>query len=313
MADDLTQTRPPVVLIIDDQEWSTRSLESVLAPNGYAVMRAYTGRNGIDRARTHRPDVVIIDSNLPDGEGLEVCRALRSDPQFSACAPILITSPERPSRQERLEILRAGAWDVVAYPVDTQELMLKLSAYVRAKFEADRLRNDSLIDAITGLYNLHGLERRAQELGSQAFRAREALACVVVAPMLPDTEGDDGANAAVQRLAKAFKAAGRGSDAIGRLGKTEFAIIAPNTDSVGAVRLAERLAEAIRTVQAEARDAGDHPFELRAGYDAVTDARESPAAARDVLMRATIALRKSKTNGQEGDWIRPFEARAGLS
>jgi hypothetical protein len=54
-------------------------------------------------------------------------------------------------------------------------------------------------------------------------------------------------------------------------------------------------------------------FELRAGYDAVTDAREAPAAARDVLMRATIALRKSKSNGQTGEWIRPFEAKLGLS
>ena len=43
--------RPPVVLIVDDQEWSTRSLESVLAPDGYAVMRAYTATAGLERAR----------------------------------------------------------------------------------------------------------------------------------------------------------------------------------------------------------------------------------------------------------------------
>ena len=134
----------------------------------------------------------------------------------------------------------------------------------------------------------------------------------MVAPLLAEADGEEGANAAVQQLAKAFKSAGRGSDAIGRLGKTEFAIIAPNTDSAGALRLAERLAEAIRAMDTGGPEAPPS-FELRAGYDAVSDAREAPAAARDVLMRATIALRKSKTNGREGDWIRPFETRAGLS
>ncbi len=313
MPDEVTHARPPVVLITDDQEWSTRSLESVLAPNGYAVMRAYTGRNGLERVRMHRPDVVIVDTNLPDGEGLGVCRALQADPQFSHCTPILMTSPERPSRQERLEMLRAGAWDIVPHPVDPQELLLKLAAYVQAKFEADRLRNESLIDGSTGLYNLHGLERRANELGSQAFRAHGALACVVVAPVLGETVGDDVVASAVERIAQAVKAAGRRSDAIGRLGRTEFAILAPNTDSAGAIRLAERLAEAIR-VATEGDDVPVPPLTLRAGYDAVPNAREAPAAARDMLMRATIALRKSKTNGGDGgNWIHPFDSQSTLS
>ena len=67
--------RAPVVLVVSDQEWSARSLESILMPNGYAVLRAFTGAHGLERARLHAPDVVIVAQSLPDTDGLALCRA----------------------------------------------------------------------------------------------------------------------------------------------------------------------------------------------------------------------------------------------
>ena len=57
---------PPLVLIANDQEWSARSLESILGPNGYSVIRAYTGQQALDRARTAHPDLIILDAQMPD-------------------------------------------------------------------------------------------------------------------------------------------------------------------------------------------------------------------------------------------------------
>jgi two-component system phosphate regulon response regulator PhoB len=79
-----SRTRSPVVLIVDDQEWSTRALESVLTPAGYEVGRAYTHARGLDRARAEPPDLMFINLNLPDGTGVSLCRALREDPHFTA-------------------------------------------------------------------------------------------------------------------------------------------------------------------------------------------------------------------------------------
>jgi diguanylate cyclase (GGDEF)-like protein len=308
------QTRPPVVLIIDDQEWSTRSLESVLAPNGYAVMRAYTAKTGIERATAQPPDLIFVSSNLPDADGVDLCRSLRESVEVSSTIPILITSPERPVREQRLAALEAGAWDFVSYPLDAQELLLRLDAFVRAKFESDRARERCLIDEPTGLYNLRGLEQRAHELRSLAYRDRQALACIVIAPDFsagkasPDAEPDERAiEDAVLRLGMALKDLGRVSDAIGRLGQSEFAILAPSTDKDGAVKLVERLAQAMRKWEQESeRPAND--MQLRAGYDAVGNVRETPVEARDLLLHATIALRKSKSNGDDTR-ITPFKAR----
>ncbi len=298
--------RPPVVLIVDDQEWSTRSLESVLAPDGYAVMRAYTATAGLERARVQPPDLVFVSNGLPDSEGIGLCAALVEDGVVSPATPVLMTSPDPPTREQRLTALHAGAWDFISYPIDAQELLLRLGAFVRAKFEADRARDLCLLDEPTGLYNFRGLEQRAQEIRSQAYRERTAVACLVIAPVLP-TGGDAGAGpqddataaAAIERLGRALRQAGRISDAIGRLGQSEFAIVAPRTDGSGAAKLAQRLAEAIRA-------ATGAPLELRAGYDAVLNVREEPVEARNLMAHATMALRRAKANGDQG-WIHEYE------
>jgi diguanylate cyclase (GGDEF)-like protein len=293
------RTKPPVVLIVDSQEWSTRSLESILAPSGFAVTRAYNARTGLERALAQPPDAVFIDASLPDGSGVDLCRALRDQPEIGPETPVILTTPERPSRAIRLESLRAGAWDVLGYPIDGEELVLQLDAHIQAKLVADRLREAGLIDPLTGLYNLNGLERRMAELSSWSYRQRYPLACVVFAPV--DSEDDERAiTQLVQTVAGAFRRSGRISDVIGRLGKTEIAVLAPSTDRAGAVKLAERLSGAIAQT-------GPVPggIELRAGFDAVSDARESAKEAEELLVRATMALRKAKANG--GGWIQPFE------
>ena len=299
-------SHPPLVVIANSQEWHTRSLESILGPHGYAVLRAYTGRQAIERVLSAQPDVIVIDTDLPDIDGLEVCRTLRADTRISNSTPILVTSPGHPSRQKRLAALRAGAWDFLGATLDAEELPLRLDAYVRAKFDADRAREESLLDQITGLYNIRGLARRARELGSQAFRHHEPFACVVFAPLLDGAEGQEAElTAAVDRLAKALRETGRVSDAIGRLGPTEFAVVAQGTDREGAVRLAERLQRAIEATEID----GATRFRMCAGYDAVDNYHDAPIEPSDMLVRATMAMRLSRSDST-GAWIRAFETRA---
>lgn len=300
-----TPPRPPLVLIANDQEWSTRSLESILWPNGYAVLRAYTGRKALDRASSAQPDLIIIDAGLPDVDSLELCRTLRRDRVVRDTTPILMTAPVRPSRQQRLDAMRAGAWEFLSYPLDAEELMLRLDGYMRSKFEADRAREDALLDEATGLYNLRGLERRARELGSHAFRNHWPLACVVIASDRDSGEhrtASANAGGEIARLMGAFRKAFRVSDAVGRLGENEFAIIAPGAAGDGVVKIAHRLDSALRDAKLDSSEG----FRLRVGYDAVTDYHQNPVELMDMLARATTALRLSRKEGGSS-WIRSFE------
>jgi diguanylate cyclase (GGDEF)-like protein len=305
MPERTTRSRPPLTLIANSQEWHSRSLESILGPHGYAVLRAYTGKQVIERAQASQPDLIILDTDLPDRDGFEVCRQLRAMPELSPATPILITSPGHPSRQKRLEALRAGAWDYIGSTLDGEELPLRLDAFIRAKQEVDRAREESLLDELTGLYNLRGLARRARELGSQAFRHKEPFACIVITPVSGENaQGESNSDSEVTEvLAKVLRETGRTSDAIGMLGPGEFAVVAQGTDSKGAVRLAERLHKALT-------NASVLPPGLRfaAGFDAVPNYHEAPIEPSDMLMRASMAMRQSKSEARGGLLnIRKFE------
>lgn len=309
MTDRSPRAHPPLTLIANSQEWHSRSLESILGPHGYAVLRAYTGKQAIERAQAAQPDLIILDTDLPDRDGLDVCRELRADPRITASTPILITSSGHPSRQKRLDALRAGAWDFIGASLDGEELPLRLDAYLRAKQEVDRAREVSLLDELTGLYNLRGLARRAREIGSQAFRDKEPFACIVLTPVLNDLDGVQvetaAADVVLEALARVLRDTGRNSDAIGMLGPGEFAVVAQGTDSAGAVRLAERLSRAI------ADSGGSRAVRMAAGYDAVPNYHEAPIEPSDMLMRASMAMRLSRSDSSNGALlsIRKFEGQ----
>lgn len=297
-------SRPPLVLIANSQEWHSRSLESILGPHGYAVLRAYTGKQAIERASSARPDLILLDTDLPDTDGLAVCRELRSSGIVSPATPILVTSPSHPSRAKRLDALRAGAWEYLGSALDGEELPLRLDAYLRAKRDADRAREESLLDEFTGLYNIRGLARRARELGSQAFRDKDPFACVVLMPVFQDgselTTGQD--PEVLERLAKALRSTGRNSDAVGTLGPGEFAVVAQGTGPDGAARLAERLAEAARGIFASPE------VRVAVGYDAVPNFQEAPVEPTDMLQRASLAMHASRNAGSgSASSIRRFE------
>lgn len=309
MADRDKAPGAPLVLIANDQEWSARSLESILGPNGFAVVRAYTGQQALERARTSHPDLIILDAQMPDMHGFEVCRTLRGDPRFSATTPIVITTSGPSGRTQRLEAYRAGAWEFLGQPLDGEALLLKLNTYLQSKREVDALREENLLDTGSGLYNMRGLSRRAREIGAEAFRRRDPVACVVFAPDLDesaDETPEEEARRMSDQVALLFRQAGRASDAIGRLGMAEYGVIAPATGPEAAVRLARRLGGAVESSPIPVRG-GERNLRLRAGYCAVPDFAESSVDAVELLLRATTALRDLKREGPAGERIRAFD------
>ena len=299
--------RLPLALLASHQEWSSRSLGTILGPSGYVVVHAYTGQETLDRARRTHPDIIMLDVDLPDRDGFQLCRSLRDAPHVGPSTPIIMLAVGPATRQQRLAALRAGAWELLSLPVDADELLLKLDAYVSARVEADRAREEGLIDQVTGLYNVRGLARRAREIGSEARRHQMALACVVFgadserAIPVDETRGSE-------HIARLLQRAGRVSDAIGRLGHTEFAVIAPDTNAPAAVRLAERLIDALEETPEGALEAG---ASLRVGYEAVENLHATPVEPVDLLVRATQALERARAE-VNGERIRRYVQPAAL-
>jgi PleD family two-component response regulator len=304
-ADNGRESSPPLALLASDQEWSTRSLESVLGPHGFASVRAYTGRQALELIRRTHPDVVIIDSGMPDIPGIDLCLRLRDDPEFPSSTPVVMTTAGPASRSQRLDAYRAGVWEYLSLPVDAEALILKLAAFVRAKREIDRSREESLLDDSTGLYNVRGLARRAREMGAEASRRHSALACVAVTASASGELGADELDPRVaEELGDLCRRTARCSDAVGRLGRSDFAILAPATDDAGAVRLAERLREGAAITMFSSADSVAS-YDLRAGYCAYQDFSKSPVDAVELLLRAATALRHVRA--QDGALISAYQ------
>jgi PleD family two-component response regulator len=306
MTDAATATRAPLVLLANAQEWVSRSLDSVLRPNGYTVLKAFNGRDALEQAHRSRADVIILDSGLPETDVLTLTRALRVDPFITPSTPILITFSGPLTRTEVLDALRAGANGVWGVPLDTEEFLLRLEGHLRAKLDADQARSDGLTDARTGLYNAKGLERRARELAAHMDRQEGSLACVALAA---DREGP----ALTESLARTLRATARSSDAVGRLGPREFAVLAPDTDAEGAVQLFQRIVGPLQELGASpgGTPGGDHSgIRLRAGYDARSGFHTTSLDPAVLLGRALTALRvaEQQQHAQAGTIV-PFVSR----
>jgi len=115
------------VLVIEDDDSVRAALRRALLLDGYEVLPAPTGQEGLLKAETVVPDAIILDLGLPDIDGMEVCRRLRSTGNRT---PILMLTA-RDAVEDRVDGLEAGADDYLVKPYDVRELRARLRAVMR--------------------------------------------------------------------------------------------------------------------------------------------------------------------------------------
>lgn len=270
-----------------------------MGPRGYAALRVATSQRALELARIAQPDAIILDMALPDIGGRVVCARLREDPHIPLNVPIILTTSAVASRTERLDAYAAGAWDLCAEPLDVELLLLKLDAFVQAKLAADRIREETLVDDETGLYNARGLARRAREIGGEAIRRSDALACVAFSPMGDGdlTEALDTDREIAEAVSRVCQCNARLSDAVGRVGPNEYAIIAPGAAEDGAERIVARLRNSFESIPVRINE-HEHRLRLATSVAAVTNLAESAVDAMELLYRATTSLRQARADTQ---------------
>jgi two-component system KDP operon response regulator KdpE len=111
----------PQALVIDDEPQIRRLLRGCLAGNGYRVVEAATGHEGIGQAAQHTPDVVLLDLGLPDMDGIAVLKRLREWSQV----PVVVLSV-RDREEDKVAVLDGGADDYMTKPFATGELLARL-------------------------------------------------------------------------------------------------------------------------------------------------------------------------------------------
>jgi CheY-like chemotaxis protein len=303
-----TQRTSGLVLVATADDWIGRSVATVLEADGYSVVRTASGRQALDLARRMNPDALLVGDSLPDVSGTEVCRALRDDPLFDHATPIFLTAHAPVAHAVRSRAYLAGAWDYCSQPIDAESLLCKLRTFTRARRELTQARSELVIDPTTGLYSEIGLQHWAEHLGALAGRRHEPFACVAVMPdSAEDRAGDDDEPSpeVLNYLADVCRTHSRRSDVIGYLGKWQFAILAPATDSLGVMGFVARLREVLgKSLTPPA--AGRFTSSLHAGYCAVQDYAAAALEPTEILRRAEAALRHARSSA-ERDGVFSFD------
>ena len=116
----------PRILILDSECKLRRTLHARLLTQGYTVMESRTGENALKTIRTTRPDLILLDINLPGVDGMETCRQIRR----SCDAPILVVTA-RKAPHDKVFALEAGADDYVVKPFVWEELLARIRAFLR--------------------------------------------------------------------------------------------------------------------------------------------------------------------------------------
>src|SRR3974390_723294 len=122
------------ILVVDDEPQIRRVLRSTLTFRGYELVEASTGEEALELARKTKPDLILLDVNLPGMSGIEPCRELR---RFTAAPIIMITV--RNAERDKVVALDAGADDYVTKPFGIEELLARIRASLRRHPSAESL------------------------------------------------------------------------------------------------------------------------------------------------------------------------------
>jgi len=162
------------LLLVEDDPAIGRALAGALETEGYEVSWARTGSDGLDLARRVEPELVLLDLGLPDLDGVEVCRTLRS--QFPDTAIVVLTA-----RRDEIDVvvgLDAGANDYVTKPFRLAELLARVRAHLRGvQIEPERIIvGDLIVDTASrrAFVGDRELDLRPREFDVLSLLAREA-------------------------------------------------------------------------------------------------------------------------------------------
>jgi diguanylate cyclase (GGDEF)-like protein len=242
------------VLVADDSRVVRVMLRRQLEARGLRVEEAEDGHQAVRGCRMLRPDVVLLDVQMPGLDGHTVLRIIREDPEMREIPVVFLTA--HAETEDVVRGLSEGAHDYLRKPFEASELIARVSAALRVKSLQDELRRRNAeletvtrTDALTGIFNRRHLEERLQEMLAAARRHQEPAAVLMIDvdnfKQINDTLGHAGGDAVLRQVAERLRRRVRQEDVVGRWGGEEFLVLGAATDAAAAGTLAQRIVGAI--------------------------------------------------------------------
>jgi len=286
----------PRILVIDDEERMCWALERALSHEGYQVSTATRGLQGIEMALETEPSTVILDLKIPDIDGIEVLRKLKST--YPNIPVIMITA--HGSIETAIEAMKIGATDYITKPFAEEELLARIQAILN---RVNSYYSISMRDELTGAYNRRYLKERMDEEFYRVKRTGRPFSIVVLDidlfKNINDIYGHYAGDSVLVEFVRFLQSRLRKSDLVARLGGDEFLVLLPDTTSGRAYFLVERLRQALEEIRFHHNKDGiaaENPVTISAGIACCPEHGDSAEILFTLADRALYDAKKSGRN-----------------
>lgn len=218
------------ILVVDDEPINRELLEDMLVPLGYRVIQAPDGETALRMAQDGSPDVILLDVMMPNLDGFEVARRLKTAEETKAIPIVMVTALQAVA--DRIKALEAGASDFLAKPVDRAELQATVNAQVQVKAYHDHLKNyQQELEA--------EVARRTEQLSRALHKLKEASLDTIMRLARAAEYKDEETGAHIQRMS-AYSAAVARQLGLGETVAQWILYAAPMHD-IGKIGIPERI------------------------------------------------------------------------
>ena len=231
------------VLIVDDEAMNLTALTHILGSD-YAIYVAKNGRNAIDAAKKHKPDLILLDVIMPELSGFDVITTLKQMDETRDIPVIFVTGLNNAEDEEKG--LALGAEDYINKPFSPSIVRLRVQNQIKMQNQIRTIHNLSITDTLTGAANRRHFNDRLNKEWKRAVREKTPLSVLMIDvdhfKNYNDTHGHLQGDDVLKSVADAIKRClERPMDLAARWGGEEFAVVLPNTEIAGAVSVAESI------------------------------------------------------------------------
>ncbi len=235
------------ILVIDDEKVISKVLEVILEED-YTITKTTSAVDGLALARAELPDLILLDIHMPEIDGYELCRLLKTDTQTKNIPIIFVTALS--TQEDETKGLEAGAADYIVKPINPSIVQARVKNQMEVKKQRDYLEKLSTIDSMTGVYNRRYLDECLSREWRRCQRAKTDLSIVLIDidtfkaynDKYGHVAGDDCLRLVAEKLKEVPQ---RGGDILARYGGEEFMAILPETPYEFLSFMAEKFRSAI--------------------------------------------------------------------
>jgi len=209
----------PRILVVDNDEMSVELLVALLADDYPLISTAADGFEALAKVEPERPDLVLLDIMMPDLDGFEVCRRIKANPATAHIRVLMVTALN--AVEDLVRGFEAGANDFITKPINAPALRARVYEQLRQKQDYERVREQALVDPLTGAFNRRYFDAHAPRLA-----ARYPVAVLMIdvdnLKQINDARGHAIGDHVLRQVAYRVASALRPSDLVARLGADFF-------------------------------------------------------------------------------------------